>query len=457
MAASTPFGPFATCAACPALSIHVAEIPELVALVIQDIIQNQFAQAGIATTLFGSALYQMRALPARAWDLFVARASSAIVLEQHDDLYEEAVHWCLGKLRMWRPDAFTAPPTLLTQEEIEAIRGAALQTPSERYSATPVAMPSVGSGRSDWRHSGKLVPVSAFMVGIHERTFVTATASRRVIDAMSGNGAPSRIDSISIRLWPGGEARLRALARSWAVRRCESEKVEQQLRVYASDPNDYTGWSRVPSVRARPASSVVLADGAMEQMVGDARTFFNSGESYQRRGVPHRRGWMLTGPPGNGKSSACMAVATEVGRDLHAINLRGLSSDNDLRKSMQNTGNCIVVMEDIDCVGLSREPDAEGKRRGITLSGLLNAIDGVGACEGRLLIMTANTPENLDRALVRPGRIDRTWILGNSTEEQIRRMAANFDADEQVIERALALAGQPMAKVQAFLSTGVAE
>lgn len=423
---------------------------------IQDLIQNQFAQAGIATTLFGSALYQMRALPARAWDLFVARASSAIVLEQHDDLYEEAVHWCLGNLRMWRPDAFTAPPTLLAQEEIDAIRGAPRQSGGAGMcSAEPIS--PVGSGRCDWRHSGKLVPVSAFMVGIHERTFVTATASRRVIDAMSGNGAPSRIDSIAIRLWPGGEARLRALARSWAVRRCESEKVEHQLRVYASDPNDYTGWARVPSVRARPASSVVLADGAMEQMVADARTFFSSGESYQRRGVPHRRGWMLTGPPGNGKSSACMAVATEVGRDLHAINLRSLSSDNDLRKAMQNTGNCIVVMEDIDCSGLSREPDAEGKRPGITLSGLLNAIDGVGACEGRLLIMTANTPENLDRALVRPGRIDRTWVLDNATEEQIRRMAVNFEADEQVLGRALALAGQPMAKVQAFLSTGVAE
>ncbi|OAA45365.1 bcs1 [Cordyceps fumosorosea ARSEF 2679] len=47
-----------------------------------------------------------------------------------------------------------------------------------------------------------------------------------------------------------------------------------------------------------------------------------------------------------------------------------------------------------------------GSKKGISLSGLLNAIDGVASHEGRVLIMTTNKPESLDEALVRPGRVD---------------------------------------------------
>jgi chaperone BCS1 len=101
---------------------------------------------------------------------------------------------------------------------------------------------------------------------------------------------------------------------------------------------------------------------------------------------------------------------------------------------------CIVLLEDIDAVwtGGNRERptaysnDSASERSAtpslsnVTLSGLLNVLDGVGSQEGRLVIMTTNKPEQLDAALTRPGRIDFKLYLGNisrsSAEQMFMRM-----------------------------------
>jgi chaperone BCS1 len=111
---------------------------------------------------------------------------------------------------------------------------------------------------------------------------------------------------------------------------------------------------------------------------------------------------------------------------------------------------CVVVIEDIDSAGIGREQgptskplpstgvhssvtyedmlgnamvpsppaDAYGhrKRNTVTLSGLLNAIDGNASQEGRLLIMTSNNPDALDAAITRPGRIDKKVFFGNMSK-----------------------------------------
>lgn len=103
-----------------------------------------------------------------------------------------------------------------------------------------------------------------------------------------------------------------------------------------------------------------------------------------------------------------------------------------------------MVIEDIDSAGIGREVTAEQKQAAadmdlaaalmppeyvtsrrqasskerslITLSGLLNAIDGNASQEGRLLILTSNNPDALDAALIRPGRIDKKVYFGNITK-----------------------------------------
>lgn len=129
---------------------------------------------------------------------------------------------------------------------------------------------------------------------------------------------------------------------------------------------------------------------------------------YQKRGVPRRRGYLFHGPPGTGKSSLAAAVAGHFRTGLYTLTLHGLEDDSLLELVNQiPTGN-VLLIEDVDSAGIRRESydDYYGRRSGVTLSGLLNALDGASAPEGHILIMSTNTPEALDPALKRAGRVD---------------------------------------------------
>lgn len=79
-----------------------------------------------------------------------------------------------------------------------------------------------------------------------------------------------------------------------------------------------------------------------------------------------------------------------------------------------------------------KRPWGADDKKGISLSGLLNAIDGVASHEGRVLIMTTNKPETLDDALIRPGRVDLQVAFGNATQEQARELFERmYEADSR--------------------------
>ena len=85
----------------------------------------------------------------------------------------------------------------------------------------------------------------------------------------------------------------------------------------------------------------------------------------------------------------------------------------------------ILVLEDVDAA-FTQRADGEGKTNALSFSGLLNALDGISAQEGRLLIMTTNHLEKLDPALIRPGRIDFRLYLGLTSRSQVVRLFKRF-------------------------------
>jgi len=93
--------------------------------------------------------------------------------------------------------------------------------------------------------------------------------------------------------------------------------------------------------------------------------------------------------------------------------------------------NTILLLEDIDAAFVSRDTSltvrtAHGGQSQVTLTGLLNALDGVVASEARLTFFTTNYPQRLDPALVRPGRVDLRLKIGHCNEDQIQRLFRNF-------------------------------
>jgi mitochondrial chaperone BCS1 len=207
--------------------------------------------------------------------------------------------------------------------------------------------------------------------------------------------------------------------------------------IYVSDSfNEY--WRHVACRPKRALSSIVLDPGIAERVIGDARDFLSSRAWYARRGIPFRRGYLLYGAPGSGKTSLIHSLAGELGLNVYVISLsQSGMDDNKLARLIADLPErCIALMEDIDAAfhhGLNRDPnspepamDPSGKPidpaqaqssnpntpppppagSRITLSGLLNALDGVGAQEGRILFATTNKYASLDPALCRPGRMD---------------------------------------------------
>ncbi|KAI0594406.1 BCS1 N terminal-domain-containing protein [Biscogniauxia sp. FL1348] len=188
--------------------------------------------------------------------------------------------------------------------------------------------------------------------------------------------------------------------------------------------------------RKRPLGSVILDEGVKESIVNDAKDFLARQQWYVDRGIPYRRGYLLYGPPGSGKSSFIQALAGELDFSVAMINLSEIGVTDDklaflLTKLPERT---IVLLEDADSAFVNRRRrEADGYSGGtVTFSGLLNALDGLSAGEERIVFLTTNHIELLDPALIRPGRVDMMVRIGEATKYQAAQMWDKFYGDVDV-------------------------
>ncbi|KAH9484752.1 putative mitochondrial chaperone BCS1-B [Psilocybe cubensis] len=256
-----------------------------------------------------------------------------------------------------------------------------------------------------------------------------------------------------------------------AKKEYEAEAVHR-IQIYFADAHG--SWRWTDSRHKRPLSSIVLNPGVKEMLVDDARDFLKSEKWYADRGIPFRRGYLLHGVPGSGKSSLIHALAGQLQLDIYVVSLSASwISDNTLTNLMGRVpARCVLLLEDLDAAfvrSTNRDDDNlddlgsgdnqqggsgvdlhafpgyggglgggfGGSRRRygrpglsdmntLSLSGLLNALDGVAASEGRLLFATTNHLERLDPALSRPGRMD-VWVeFKNASKWQAEALFRNF-------------------------------
>jgi chaperone BCS1 len=207
--------------------------------------------------------------------------------------------------------------------------------------------------------------------------------------------------------------------------------------------NQNGSWDEQDSNNFRTIDSLILKEGQKEKLVDDLKRFFDEEQWCKDNGIPWSRGYLLYGPPGTGKTSFIKAISNYSERDIHYLILNNVSSDNELLKLLKdiNYKKSVLVIEDIDCASnithtrINKDiPEEEtdtkdkkdDKKTGMTLSGLLNALDGIMSNHGRIMIVTSNNPKILDKALLRPGRIDIKECLSFTDHHQIREMYKLF-------------------------------
>jgi hypothetical protein len=168
----------------------------------------------------------------------------------------------------------------------------------------------------------------------------------------------------------------------------------------------------------------------IDALVDEIERWKNSEKWYRKRSIPWKRGWLLWGIPGTGKTSLAKAIGQYLDLPIHVFDLSGMSNYEFYREwsGMLSSTPCIALVEDIDSVFVGRE-NVRNKNNNmdlLTFDCFLNCIDGVQNTDGLFLIITTNRVEMLDEALgkprtdkdpngtnisTRPGRIDRAFEL----------------------------------------------
>jgi hypothetical protein len=183
-------------------------------------------------------------------------------------------------------------------------------------------------------------------------------------------------------------------------------------------------WEVAKSLRPRKWESLVLKDGTADKVRDDLQTFLDSEEEYNRRSIPWHRGYLFHGPAGTGKSSLVLALATHFDMDLWALSLGDLKTDTDLISLVSGVRGGILLLEDIDVFGAAKERTAENEH--VSLSALLNSLDGATTPHGLITMMTTNHLGSIDKALYRPGRIDLMVELEEARWPQVIAMLENW-------------------------------
>ncbi|KAH6782771.1 AAA-ATPase 1 [Perilla frutescens var. hirtella] len=214
-------------------------------------------------------------------------------------------------------------------------------------------------------------------------------------------------------------------------------------------------WSEVAFEHPATFDTLAMDPRRKEEIIDDLLYFSKSEDYYKKAGKAWKRGYLLHGPPGTGKSTMVAAMANLLKYDVYDLELTAIKNNTELRKLLINTtSKSIIVIEDIDCSlevtaqrgrddgGDSDNDKKEGKddpvkekmkkeeKKGseVTLSGLLNTIDGLwSACPAeRIIVFTTNHVEKLDKALIRRGRMDEHIELSYCGFEAFKILVKNY-------------------------------
>jgi chaperone BCS1 len=352
--------------------------------------QNQFASGGLMLMIVGGISVYLRAVPLRIWYWLVSQTTMMITVTDKDDAFVWVKEW------------------FLEQEFLKRIRQVDLDT-TLRGSALAL-IPAPGS-HWFW-HAGR--PYVVY--------FYRSQDSKK--------WGTERSEQLTFQTIGRKQTVLRKFVDEVLQCHYKKEVVTSSLHVY------HERWTRVQTYTPRLLDSVILEPGEKEHVLQDVTRFKASKARYARLGVPYHRGYLLYGPPGTGKTSLVSALAAKFFMSIYAVNLNDFN-DGTLASAINAVpADSVVLFEDIDCMQSSKARVAEKEqaekkddpqdRMGVTLSGLLNVLDGFYAPENVLFVMTTNQIEALDAALLRPGRIDYKLYMGKATDRQKMELYRRF-------------------------------
>ena len=363
--------------------------------VAQQVQHNEIFAGIMGGSVFASILYATRRLPEKFWSLFKFNYTVESVILSDTEAF--------GWVRAWL--------------------GASDQVQHKRR----VRIVTINNNNNEKR----------FIVTLGAGTHLLWHRGRPLLVTLDVDSEKSQGMTVIERYTLTSLGRSQNIIRSLVTEARDLVFLEGHLPIHA-----WRGWWRQAAQRpTRALHTVIMPHRDQEAIAADLAHFYDSAAWYFDRGISWRRGYLLSGPPGCGKTSLVVALASWLQRPLYVLNLGSVDGDADLQSAFETCGEQgILLIEDIDAAQHAREAGKnttdEDDKAPVSLSGLLNVLDGALSPQGQIVFMTTNFPQKLDAALIRPGRIDWHLHIGLADQDMARTLFAQFypEADPTMLQ-----------------------
>lgn len=366
-------------------------------LLTEDFIKGTIV-LGSAGTIVALAIRYLKSIPVFLWERILRRIRYTVTIEQNTDLFLYLERWLIT----FHTDQYR---NVIAFFENDYIVGKDSEPPIEDVKAT--------SGKTDDKVDDniKYRQKSDHIFIRYQKVVIKIYKGRDKLEHTS-NLAALFYDHFYISAL-FGKNKIKVLLEEVREFNQQFKLSEDSLKVYVS--SSYGDWYKIKDVLPKPLSGIIIDKTEKENLRNDISNFLSNKAWYQERGIPHKRGFMFEGSPGNGKSSLAMAIGREFNKDIFTLILNSIESDNSLIRLFSNlSNNSILLVEDVDSAFKKRIAKKGVK---ISFQAFSNCLDGVLYTDDIIVIMTTNNIGDIDSALLRAGRIDMKLKLNNPTQQ----------------------------------------
>ncbi len=224
------------------------------------------------------------------------------------------------------------------------------------------------------------------------------------------------------------------------------KQVSRLLKIHKpnivkSKDDTHVSWNTVYVTTNKTFKNTIVADDVKKDLYDDIHWFINSEKYFAEKGIPYKRGYILEGEYGTGKTSILKAISNEYKLNIFSVDLDNIETNAQLLKLITDINYMIrnqkymLVFEDLDRSPFIKKLNRdrydycnEGNTSKLTITTFINILDGLVETTGRLLFFTANDLSQLTRnkVIIRPGRIDKTVRITYCNLSQIYRITQLF-------------------------------
>jgi mitochondrial chaperone BCS1 len=342
--------------------------------------------------------YIARSVPARIFNTILSQSTTSITLDSTGHWKLSLAFACFGEWFTKRKSAkFSRSFALEYKWDYDDYPGADNPDPARQYALGP------GLGLHFFTFENRLFWVRKTEQGASQ---ASVPKYRVVITTLGRSKVP--IEKLIAQILP--------------------KKDEKELQTFVIGGEGE--WKVASSIMKRPLDSVILPEDVKDSMTRTLDEFYAERAWYLDKGLAHKMCVALYGKPGCGKTSFVKALASHYDKNVYILNLN-IVSDQTLPVYLSNVPpGSFVLVEDFDTFSVtkSREKKEEEKSDNpfadshpLTLSGVLNALDGITALDNIVVFLTTNHLDRIDPAMLRDGRTDLKQELRPLTSVEIHK------------------------------------